>query len=284
MIVERMWRSNFDTKIPSDLYEVVHQVAPSSVVLMAPAYKTVSMSGQKRRCMSEGELNMGKYTKYSAKQIKRQTYNSNAVHTKLKYYSSNELNMYSALAKEGYFVLGSLESNINDNGVNRCVEIRNKYKTTMKTQIKECSYCKGKNEISTTHNIRTCKNKSCMGKSDFTSWEAGEYKLLYISGKRTSDLRNDYNIFTFRGFSKDDDNVDILNYVVINYEDNWIYQFDIIPNDDNNIKQEEMPTNMQTINIQNDEDSNEESHMFQMKYYNQCLRILLTTNRAVGKE
>ena len=123
-----------------------------------------------------------------------------------------------------------------------------------------------------------------MGKSDLTSWEAGEYKLLYISGKRTSDLRNDYNIFTFRGFSKDDDNVDILNYVVINYEDNWIYHFDIIPNDDNNIKQEEMPTNMQTINIQNDEDSNEESHMFQMKYYNQCLRILLTTNRAVGKE
>ena len=85
-------------------------------------------------------------------------------------------------------------------------------------------------------------------------------------------------------FSKDDDNVDILSDVVINYEDNWIYQFDIISNDDNNIKQEEMPTNMQTINIQNDEDSNEESHMFQMKYYNQCLRILLTTNRAVGKE
>ena len=104
------------------------------------------------------------------------------------------------------------------------------------------------------HNIRMCRNKSRMDKSDFASWEAGEYKLLYISGKRTSDLRDDYNLFTFRGFTKDDDSVDILNDVVVNYNDNWIYQFDVIPNDDDNVKEEERYTNISTIEIKNDEE------------------------------
>ena len=48
---------------------------------------------------------------------------------------------------------------------------------------------------------------------------------------------------------KDDDNVDILNDVVINYEDNWIYQFDVIPNDNNNNKQGKIPTYMNTMDI-----------------------------------
>ena len=93
-IVQRMWRSNFETKIPSDLYEVVDKVQSSSVVLAPPAYKNVSMGGQKRRYMSKGELKMGKYVTYSAKPIKKQRYTSNSAHTKVKYYSSNELNMY----------------------------------------------------------------------------------------------------------------------------------------------------------------------------------------------
>ena len=68
-IFEGMWRSNFDTKIPSDLYEVVDKVEQYSVVLSPPAYKSVPMSGQKRRYMRKGELKVGKYIKYSTNRL-----------------------------------------------------------------------------------------------------------------------------------------------------------------------------------------------------------------------
>ena len=66
-----------------------------------------------------------------------------------------------------------------------------------------------------------------MGKSNFTSWEAAEYILFYIGDKDMKDLKSDYNLFTFKGFVKDDSNIKTLNEIVASFNDNWIYQFDM---------------------------------------------------------
>ena len=49
------------------------------------------------------------------------------------------------------------------------------------------------------HTIRTYKNKSMLGKSSYTNWDEGIYKMLYIGGKKLSDLATDHNISTFKG-------------------------------------------------------------------------------------
>ena len=73
------------------------------------------------------------------------------------------------------------------------------YKKKKQSGVKNCSYCKKALGIETTHNLRTCMNKTMMGKSEFDSWNEGPFKMMYIGLMEVEDLCKNVNLFTFTG-------------------------------------------------------------------------------------
>ena len=64
-------------------------------------------------------------------------------------------------------------------------------------QPRKCSYCKSILEDCDDHNIRTCRNMLSKGKSPYTEYSKGKFKLLYAKGHSSEEIGKQHCIFTY---------------------------------------------------------------------------------------
>ena len=89
-------------------------------------------------------------------------------------------------------------------------EIKNKRKVNTQIdghmQPRKCSYYKCMLEDCDDHNIRTCTKILGKGKSPYTEYSEGKFKLLYVKGISSEEVEKQYSIFTYQENENDVEN------------------------------------------------------------------------------
>ena len=113
-------------------------------------------------------------------------------HTSVRYLNKKQMEEYSDLSQKVLFNIMNAE---------RMEEITNMVNITKPIdgdiQPRKCSYCESILEDCDDHNIRTCTNMLSRGKSPYTEYSEGKFKLLHVKGLSSEEIGKQHCIFTY---------------------------------------------------------------------------------------